>query len=229
MAPMRVTSKTLIRIAFVGAIVLAAFTAPWADSADPKIPNLSTVKNLIKDYKDSGRWDRDNMGVAEQAIRYLDSKLGEKNGKPAIVLDIDDTSLSNYPYELPHDFGFVSSEWLAWANKSDAPALPGTLKLYQHAKEKGVYVFFVTGRAEALRESTVKNLESAGFKAFDGIYTKPDGYAEPSVVPFKSGVRAHLEAEGYRIIVNMGDQDSDLEGGHAERTFKLPNPMYFIK
>jgi hypothetical protein len=26
----------------------------------------------------------------------------------------------------------------------------------------------------------------------------------------------------------MGDQLSDLEGGYAERTFKLPNPFYWI-
>ena len=38
-----------------------------------------------------------------------------------------------------------------------------------------------------------------------------------------------LEAEGYTIIGNIGDQLSDLEGGHAERTFKLPNPFYLTK
>jgi len=29
-------------------------------------------------------------------------------------------------------------------------------------------------------------------------------------------------------VVNMGDQESDLTGGHADRAFKLPNPFYFI-
>jgi acid phosphatase len=28
--------------------------------------------------------------------------------------------------------------------------------------------------------------------------------------------------------VNIGDQESDLDGGHADRDFKLPNPFYFI-
>jgi hypothetical protein len=28
--------------------------------------------------------------------------------------------------------------------------------------------------------------------------------------------------------VNIGDQMSDLDGGFAERTYKLPNPFYFI-
>jgi hypothetical protein len=30
------------------------------------------------------------------------------------------------------------------------------------------------------------------------------------------------------IIANLGDQFSDLAGGYAERTFKLPNPFYSI-
>jgi hypothetical protein len=28
--------------------------------------------------------------------------------------------------------------------------------------------------------------------------------------------------------LTMGDQDSDLLGGYAERTFKLPNTVYFL-
>ena len=42
----------------------------------------------------------------------------------------------------------------------------------------------------------------------------------------KSGARAHLKGLGYRIVANIGDQASDLARGHAERVFKLPNPMY---
>lgn len=217
------------RLVFLSALLASIATAIIAESGEPRIPNLSSVKAMIKDYKDSGKWEGDINGITDQAIRYLDSKVGSKDQKYAVVLDVDDTSLSSYPYELPHDFGYVSSEWLAWANKSDAPPIPGTLKLYKHAKEKGVAVFFVTGRASTLKEATLKNLEGAGYVGCDGIYTKPDGYVDPSIVPYKSAIRAHIEAEGYRIVVNMGDQDSDLEGGHADRTFKLPNPMYLIK
>jgi hypothetical protein len=30
------------------------------------------------------------------------------------------------------------------------------------------------------------------------------------------------------VVVNLGDQMSDLDGGHAERMYKLPNPFYFV-
>ena len=41
--------------------------------------------------------------------------------------------------------------------------------------------------------------------------------------------RAKIEADGYTIIANVGDQWSDLNGGHAEQNYKVPNPYYFIK
>jgi acid phosphatase len=47
-------------------------------------------------------------------------------------------------------------------------------------------------------------------------------------VSYKSGERAKIERSGVRIIANIGDQESDLEGGHADRGFKYPNPFYFI-
>jgi hypothetical protein len=49
-----------------------------------------------------------------------------------------------------------------------------------------------------------------------------------TVVDHKSGERAKIEDQGYRVIANVGDQYSDLAGGHAGVAFKLPNPFYFI-
>ena len=50
-----------------------------------------------------------------------------------------------------------------------------------------------------------------------------------SAVVYKSAQRKKLEEEGYRIIGNVGDQWSDLLGTNSGiRTFKLPDPMYYI-
>jgi hypothetical protein len=57
---------------------------------------------------------------------------------------------------------------------------------------------------------------------------KPDDYHENSVIPFKSGARKEIEEKGHTIIVNVGDQYSDLAGGYSERVFKLPDPFYYI-
>ncbi len=49
-----------------------------------------------------------------------------------------------------------------------------------------------------------------------------------SAIPYKSGERAKIEQQGFDIVANVGDQESDLRGGHADRAFKLPNPYYFL-
>ncbi|MFF6981353.1 HAD family acid phosphatase [Streptomyces sp. NPDC008343] len=43
------------------------------------------------------------------------------------------------------------------------------------------------------------------------------------VSAYKTEKRAEIEANGYKIIANIGNNSTDLVGGHAERTFKLPD------
>jgi len=54
---------------------------------------------------------------------------------------------------------------------------------------------------------------------------KPEGDPR-SNAEFKTAERQLFVAEGRKIIANIGDQPSDLAGGSAEKTFKLPNVFY---
>ena len=48
-------------------------------------------------------------------------------------------------------------------------------------------------------------------------------------IAYKSGERRKIVAGGYRIIMSLGDQWSDLLGDpQADISIKLPNPFYFI-
>ena len=50
-----------------------------------------------------------------------------------------------------------------------------------------------------------------------------------TAVAYKSNERKKLEQSGYRIVGNIGDQWSDILGTNVgNRTFKLPDPMYYI-
>jgi putative acid phosphatase of HAD superfamily subfamily IIIB len=42
--------------------------------------------------------------------------------------------------------------------------------------------------------------------------------------------RSHdiIESLGYEIVANFGDQFSDFTGGFEDRTFKMPNPNYYL-
>jgi acid phosphatase len=67
-----------------------------------------------------------------------------------------------------------------------------------------------------------------GYAGYAQAYFTPDGAHYTSLVEFKAPTRRRIAAMGYTIIANMGDQFSDLEGGFSERTYKLPNPFYYI-
>ena len=47
-------------------------------------------------------------------------------------------------------------------------------------------------------------------------------------IQYKSGTRAYIESQGYDIVADFGDQFSDLLGGFADQTFKMPNPNYYL-
>lgn len=89
-------------------------------------------------------------------------------------------------------------------------------------------VFFITGRPEALRAITEAQLLTAGYDTSARRHLRPSSYAEASVIPDKTGARADIEAQSHTIVANVGDQDSDLLGGHGACPTKLVNPHDFI-
>ncbi len=192
-----------------------------------QLRNLSQMKDEIKAYYEGGSFAAEVAAIEAEAQHYMDQRVRDGAKKPALVLDIDDTSLSTYTYEATHDFGYDSISWDAYASKGFAP-IDTTLALARHAQVENVAVFFVTGRRLPQTELTRKNLVDAGYP-ISGLYLRPVEDKAPSVVPFKSGARADIESKGYTILETIGDQWSDLDGGHAERAFKLPNPMYFLR
>jgi acid phosphatase len=167
----------------------------------------------------------------DQAIAYLETRV--RNAKPdekmAVVLDIDETSLSNWDVELRDNFVYNSKHWLDWYQEKKAPAIPGTLRLYKLALEKKVSVFFITGRDESQTDITAKDLEAAGYHDWKKLYLRGQDTQGKSVAEYKSGDRKDIASMGYTIILNMGDQLSDLNGSpQGELSVKLPNPFYFI-
>ena len=141
------------------------------------------------------------------------------------MLDIDETSLSNY--EGLNAANFSAAGTVTGAVAGNDPVIAPTLALYEYARSKGVEAFFITGRPEAIEAAAQSNLVNVGFDEGFNLITKPPDAG--TTIEYKSGERTGIEEDlGYTILVNVGDQDSDLAGGHARRAFKLPNPMYFI-
>ena len=213
-----------------------AATAPAVTTPVATTPSLAETKRQVREYVASGRYEADIAHVAGQARAYLERRASG-GGKLAIVLDIDETSLSNRPSLEINDYGFIVAGpcdlergpcgFVAWAQMARAAPLGPVLTLVRAARERGVAVFFLTGRPERLRAATERNLRAAGYE-WTGVLLRPDDLVTKSAAEFKAPERRKLVEQGYTIIVNIGDQMSDLDGGYAERTYKLPNPFYFV-
>ncbi|MBS2033525.1 HAD family acid phosphatase [bacterium] len=215
---------------FLG-LSLAAQAQPVTNSflkGEYAIPNVGAAKNLVREYC-RGPLYRDEVNyVTTKAREYLEVRLqAPVDGKPAIVFDIDETCLSNFPYMDEFDFAFQNGSWNAWIDKAAAPPLEGTVELYKYAKTKGLAIIFISGRNQMQRLQTENNLRQAGFEGWTELVLKDMGSTQTTVA-FKSENRKRLAQSGYNILVNIGDQDSDLQGGYAESTFKIPNPMYWV-
>ena len=151
---------------------------------------------------------------------------GQKVRNPAIVLDIDETSLSNLAAIEADNFTF-GTQSQGEATNEIGKAIQPTLDLFNDAKARGVSVFFITGRGEATRAHTESNLRREGYDGWKQLYLKPAG-STLSTVAYKTGAREDIERQGYTIVANIGDQYSDLAGGHAKSAFKLANPFYYL-
>lgn len=236
----------LCRTALALLLSLALTARAQSVSLKAEPPNLGLLSStLTPDYKQIliqdleayhdctgayGCYADDLTRETAVAMRDLEEAVREnRGGKLALVLDIDETALSNWQEMRPEHLGYTAAHWNAWVERAEAPAIPGTLALYRRARALHVAVFFVTGRGEAQRAATERNLRRAGYGGWTGLFLRPATDKAASVVPYKSAQRATIVREGYRMVLNVGDQFSDLEGEPAAtRSVKLSDPFYFI-
>lgn len=209
----------------LGLSAFAIFAAIGVCAAVAEPANLGTHKAEIRAYLKSGDYDREVAAVATKARAWLEERTKQGGGKLAMVFDLDETLLSNWPEMDREDFGFERTAFPAWIESGKCPAIEPVRELYRVARRLGVDVIFITGRDEHSRAATERNLREVGCGDFVALIFKPDGSKETAAA-LKTAARKRLTEAGHVIIANIGDQESDLAGGFAEKTFKLPNPVY---
>ncbi|MGC1463618.1 MAG: HAD family acid phosphatase [Terracidiphilus sp.] len=205
------------------------------DSAAERIPNLDVLKKEIRQYHDCtckcGCYAHDMDVQADRAIAFLRYRVTHRRPgeRLAMVLDIDETTLSNYQELRDADFAYYKPVFDAWVGAAKAPAIPSTLRLYKEAQHLGVNAFFITGRPESQRAVTERNLSEQGFQNWQQLILRPSSTDAETAQLFKSASRAQIVAQGYKIVLNVGDQWSDLNGKpEAEFSVKYPDPFYFL-
>ena len=225
------------------------------------VTNIDVLRQQLRNYYGdplgtgqfaaTGNYAREASRVAADGTRYLAQHRAHGRVTKAIVMDVDDTTLATWNYEIASNWAFNPTTNADYVLGEKFPPVPGMVAMATAAAREGYAVFYLTGRGSVQEDATLGNLtEKADYPkpttlrgGEDGLFTKPDVTAYPAylstacaadpggkctTIHYKSATRAHIESLGYDIVANFGDQYSDLIGGHADRTFKLPNPNYFL-
>jgi predicted secreted acid phosphatase len=300
----------IVAAAAIGAAVAIAAQGPadltFTPKSERQMQNIDVGRAWAKNYYGaptavtgsgaSGTWDaalnqtsnyaNEARDVASKGEHWL--KSHRKVANRAIVLDVDDTTLATWNYELYSNWDFnptTNAQFVGLTGSTFTgnvfPATPGMIDLVNQAKGYGYAVFFLTGRGDSQHQATIANLindVAAGFSETptvtisgktipevdanyqaptplasghggfaDGLFTKPAVGSYPAylnqpqycaaaiaanascaTIPYKSGTRAYIESQGYDVVADLGDQFSDLLGGYADKTYKMPNPNYYL-
>jgi len=218
------------------AIEAAGAADPTALPSTTPVENFDIARYRLADYGacigDGGCYWADLDAQYKRAEGALERELAlHRHGeKLAIVFDIDETSLSSYCEMQREAFGYIKPMSNVWVVSPEAAvAIPGAVRLFNRARSAGVDVFFITGRPESQTTATARNLEAAGYHGWKGLALRNAMETSMPTVAYKSGRRKQIVAQGYRLILSVGDQWSDLNGDpKAEVSVKLPNPFYFL-
>ncbi|MFF5407813.1 HAD family acid phosphatase [Streptomyces misionensis] len=198
-----------ITVTAVSVAALAAVAGPAraADAGPAPAATAAATASAATGKVDYTTWQQDCRTVMDQALPYIKERIADAGPgeKQAIVLDIDNTALAT-------DLGFQVPQ------AANGPVLD----VAEYAQEHGVSLFFVTARPGIIEAPTKWNLEYDGYQV-SGLYVRGLFDLFKNVADYKTAQRADIESKGYDIIANIGNSATDLSGGHADRTFKLPD------
>jgi len=264
----------VLGLSLIAGGVAYAASAPAIQTSTPKfadhVTNIDVLRQQIRnyygdpmgtgDFAADSNYAKEASSVAADGARWLATGWrGKSAGMKAIVIDVDDTTLATWNYEVYSNWAYNA----IYPNTDPAkaklmtnadfvlgekfPAVPGMVDMVNQAKTEGYAIIVITGRPVAQELATVGNLTAAGYPTpttlndgEDGLFTKPVltdypayltaacGAVACNTIQYKSATRAHIESLGYDIVANFGDQYSDFTGGFEDRTFKMPNPNYFL-
>ena len=196
--------------------------------AEFKPISISQTKNEVQEYYESGEHEVDLKIISQNIKTTLlnEANINNDNKKLSIIFDIDDTALNNYKSMKADGFSNTDKLWDRIQEQVDIPANKPMLEVNNYAQKLGYTVFFITARLDKYTNTTKQSLKNAGYNNYAGLYLITNKYVNMPFNEFKTDMRKNIEKSGYTIIANIGDQYSDLTGGHSKFVYKLPNYMY---
>ena len=177
------------------------------------------------------------------ATNKLKELLKQPTNKPySIVLDIDETVLSNIPFQVKmvkDGTAFSPKLWDEWVQKAEATPVAGAKEFLQFADKNKVKIYYISDRTDAQVDATIKNLEAQGLpvQGRDHLMFKKEG--DKSKEGRRQDVIKHTN-----LVMLFGDNlvdfaefstksedDRDkmfeqLKAEFGDKFIIFPNPMY---
>ena len=177
------------------------------------------------------------------ATNKLKELLKQPTDKPySIVLDIDETVLSNIPFQvkmIKDGTAFNPKLWDEWVQKAEATPVSGAKEFLQFADKNKVQIYYISDRTDAQVDATIKNLEAQGLpvQGRDHLMFKKEGDKS------KEGRRQEV-LKHTNLVMLFGDnlvdfaefstkseEDRDkmfeqLKAEFGDKFIIFPNPMY---
>ena len=177
------------------------------------------------------------------ATNKLKELLKQPTDKPySIVLDIDETVLSNIPFQvkmIKDGTAFNPKLWDEWVQKAEAKPVAGAKEFLQFADKNKVKIYYISDRTDAQVDATIKNLEAQGLpvQGRDHLMFKKEGDKS------KEGRRQEV-LKHTNLVMLFGDNlvdfaefstkseaDRDkmfeqLKAEFGDKFIIFPNPMY---
>jgi len=177
------------------------------------------------------------------ATNKLKELLKQPTDKPySIVLDIDETVLSNIPFQvkmIKDGTAFNPKLWDEWVQKAEAKPVAGAKEFLQFADKNKVQIYYISDRTDAQVDATIKNLEAQGLpvQGRDHLMFKKEGDKS------KEGRRQEV-LKHTNLVMLFGDnlvdfaefstkseEDRDkmfeqLKAEFGDKFIIFPNPMY---
>ena len=172
-------------LALAAGVAYAAAPAPAIKTITPRsenqITNLDVLRQQIRNYygdplgtgvfADDSNYAKEAQKAAAAGATWL-ARPHHTNKIKAIVLDVDDTSLATWVYEIFSNWAFNPTTNGTFVTEQRFPAVPGMVAMATQAVHEGYALIFLTGRGALQEAATLGNLTHDGI-GVDAGYPSP--------------------------------------------------------
>ena len=220
--------KSISAKALIASILFAGTVGAIALAANAYLNTKSIEKDVngyIIQNRGAVQWQL-NSGEAE-ALEYQSYNLATSqllqavkmpSKKPkAVILDIDETVLSNYgniiDTQIKTTDGYSKASFSKWAKQEKAKAIPGAVNFLKTSKNLGIETFYISDRFEnADLSSTIDNLKKLGMP-----------YADKEHVLLKTTssskqARVNSISNKFDVVMYIGDNLDDFPKGFDHKS-----------